>query len=183
LIDSPFICDGDRTTCGGVVVQASPTDDVGGRGIAYVTCRIACEYNCIIISGDPTFIIQGRSAAHFQGSQSSRGCQFVPQQRTSGLSRTSSSDGAESAAPTMAADFVLPIIPETKELLEQPTFVELRLVNQQQCRLGHEPFSLTASDGRVVNGTLDENGFARVDDMPCGDCVVEFTRLGVRYNV
>jgi uncharacterized Zn-binding protein involved in type VI secretion len=183
VIGSPFICFGDKTTCGGVVAQASPTDDVDGRGIAYVTCKIACGHNCIIISGDPTTIIQGQSAAHFQGSQSSRGCQFVPQQRTSGLAQSSSSEDAASAAPAVAADFVLPIIPETKELLERPAFVELRLVNQQQRPLGHEPFSLTASNGRVVTGTLDENGFAHIDDMPSGDCVVEFTRLGARYNV
>lgn len=165
-------------------MQASPFDDVNGRGIAYVKCKIACKYKCVIINGDSTTIIQGQPAAHFQGSQSSRGCRFLPKQYTSGVGRAPSHDEAaylEFAAGV--ADFVLPIIPETKELLSEAEFVEMRLITHTQQPLANEPFTLNAPDGSVFQGVLDERGFARVDGVPRGQCSVIFERLGIKYSV
>ncbi len=182
MIASPFICIGDKTTCGGVVMQASPFDFVETRGIAYVTCKIACKRKCVIVGGDPTTIIRGMAAAHFQASQSSSGCRFEPAQRTSGVS-SGQSAGATPSPAASAADFVIPIIPETKELLEELDFVELRLVNQDQQPLAGEAYSLTVPDGRVIKGNLDNGGQARIDDVPRGKCTVEFERLGITYAV
>jgi uncharacterized Zn-binding protein involved in type VI secretion len=182
MIDSPFIRFGDKTTCGGVVAQGNPTFDVHGIPVSFTTAKVACRKNCVIVGGDPTEIVDGHPIASFLLSTSSAGCKFVPSQRTTGDARGSSSGASGAGAAVGVADIVISIMEDMQELLDPPDFVELRLQNQRQEPIANEPFKLTASGGRVVEGTLDANGYARVDGVPRGDCVVEFERLGVSYT-
>ncbi len=63
----PFIVMGDRTSHGGTVVAASGTTDTHGKFIARVgdkvTCPIPGHGTTVIVSGDPTMIIDGQPAA------------------------------------------------------------------------------------------------------------------------
>ncbi len=63
-----FILLGDKTDHGGVVISASESSDVNGRGIARVGDKVTCPRKghggvTTIVSGDPTAIIDGRPAA------------------------------------------------------------------------------------------------------------------------
>jgi uncharacterized Zn-binding protein involved in type VI secretion len=63
----PFIVLGDSTDHGGQVVGASATTDALGKRIARVGDQVTCPKRdhgtTVIVSGDPTMIIDGQPAA------------------------------------------------------------------------------------------------------------------------
>lgn len=63
----PFIVFGDQTDHGGVVIEASVMTDTHGKGIARVGDQVTCPKRnhgtTVIVTGDPTMIIDGRAAA------------------------------------------------------------------------------------------------------------------------
>jgi uncharacterized Zn-binding protein involved in type VI secretion len=63
----PFIVLGDQTDHGGVVIEASVMTDTHGKGIARVGDQVTCPKRnhgtTVIVSGDPTMIIDGKPAA------------------------------------------------------------------------------------------------------------------------
>ncbi|MGC4061694.1 MAG: PAAR domain-containing protein [Aquabacterium sp.] len=63
----PFIVLGDSTDHGGQVVGASGTTDTQGKRIARVGDEVTCPKRdhgtTVIVSGDPTMIIDGKPAA------------------------------------------------------------------------------------------------------------------------
>jgi uncharacterized Zn-binding protein involved in type VI secretion len=63
----PFIVLGDQTDHGGVVIEASVMTDTHGKGIARVGDQVTCPKRnhgtTVIVSGDPTMIIDGKAAA------------------------------------------------------------------------------------------------------------------------
>ena len=63
----PFIVLGDRTDHGGTVVEASGVTETHGKRIARVGDQVTCPHpfhgTTVIVSGDPTTIIDGKPAA------------------------------------------------------------------------------------------------------------------------
>lgn len=63
----PFIVLGDQTDHGGVVIEASVMTDTHGKGIARVGDQVTCPKRnhgtTVIVTGDPTMIIDGKAAA------------------------------------------------------------------------------------------------------------------------
>lgn len=64
----PFIVLGDKTSHGGVVVEASAVTDTHGLRIARVGDKVTCPKKghggtTVIVSGDPTMVVDGQPAA------------------------------------------------------------------------------------------------------------------------
>jgi uncharacterized Zn-binding protein involved in type VI secretion len=63
----PFIVLGDQTDHGGVVIEVSQMSDTHGKGIARVGDKVTCPRpghgTTVIVTGDPTMIIDGQPAA------------------------------------------------------------------------------------------------------------------------
>lgn len=64
----PFIVVGDSTDHGGKVIQGAPATDTHGKTIARVGDQVTCPRKghggiTVIVSGDPTCIIDGSPAA------------------------------------------------------------------------------------------------------------------------
>jgi len=61
----PLIRLGDKTSHGGVVVEASALSDIGGIGIARVGDKVACPLHGahVIVTGDVSMLVDGRPAA------------------------------------------------------------------------------------------------------------------------
>ncbi len=79
-----FILLGDKTDHGGVVISASESSDVNGRGIARVGDQVTCPRKghggvTTIVSGDPTAIIDGRPAAR-HGDKTACGASLIASQ-------------------------------------------------------------------------------------------------------
>ncbi len=83
----PFIVLGDQTDHGGVVIQASGVTDTHGKGIARVGDKVTCPKKghggtTVIVSGDPTMIIDGQPAAR-HGDKTACGATLIAAQSVS----------------------------------------------------------------------------------------------------
>ncbi len=66
----------------------------------------------------------------------------------------------------------------TEEENEKKSWVEIELVDEENNPISGERYKITLPDGKTVaEGTLDENGFARVDGIDPGTCKITFPRL------
>ena len=65
--------------------------------------------------------------------------------------------------------------PQTKEEKEKKkSWIEIALVGEDKNPIPGEPYQITLPDGTVAQGTLDEKGLARVDDIDPGTCQITF---------
>jgi uncharacterized Zn-binding protein involved in type VI secretion len=82
----PFIVLGDQTDHGGVVIQASQMSDTHGKGIARVGDQVTCPKRghgtTVIVTGDPTMIIDGKPAAR-HGDKCACGATLISSQAVS----------------------------------------------------------------------------------------------------
>lgn len=79
-----FIVVGDKTDHGGVVIQGAPGTDTSGRQIARVGDQVTCPKKghgrtTVIVSGDPTCIIDGQPAAR-HGDKTACGATLIASQ-------------------------------------------------------------------------------------------------------
>ena len=82
----PFIVIGDKTDHGGVVIQGSAASDAAGKAIARVGDKVTCPQRghggtTVIVSGDPTCIIDGQAAAR-HGDKTACGATLLSSQPT-----------------------------------------------------------------------------------------------------
>ena len=56
-------------------------------------------------------------------------------------------------------------------------WIEIELVDENDQPISGERYEITTPDGSVASGTLDQNGFARVEGMDSGTCQVSFPNL------
>lgn len=58
---------------------------------------------------------------------------------------------------------------------KKPSWIEIKMVDEQGDPVTGEPYSITLPDGETVaSGTLDEKGFARIDGIDPGTCQITF---------
>jgi uncharacterized Zn-binding protein involved in type VI secretion len=98
----PFIVLGDQTDHGGVVIEASVMTDTHGKGIARVGDQVTCPKRnhgtTVIVTGDPTMIIDGKPAAR-HGDKCACGATLISSQfvSTVGDGETSNPQAASAA--------------------------------------------------------------------------------------
>jgi uncharacterized Zn-binding protein involved in type VI secretion len=82
-MSGPLIRLGDKTSHGGVVIQASSSSDVAGVGIARMGDKTVCPTHgsAPIISGDSAFIVDGKPAAR-AGDKTACGATLIAGQQT-----------------------------------------------------------------------------------------------------
>ncbi len=84
----PFILLGDKTDHGGVVISAAGNTITNGKGVACVGDRVTCPRSghggtTVIVTGDPTVIIDGRAAAR-HGDKTACGATLLSSQGVTG---------------------------------------------------------------------------------------------------
>ncbi len=57
------------------------------------------------------------------------------------------------------------------------SWIEIHLEDEDGNHVPNEEYKIVVPDGTEITGTLDENGFARVDGIDPGQCKVSFPRL------
>ncbi len=73
---------------------------------------------------------------------------------------------------------VAPHKPPTEEEAEQKnSWIEIELIDEEDAPVPGEKYEITLPDGSVAKGTLDQNGFARVDGIDPGTCQITFPDL------
>ncbi len=56
-------------------------------------------------------------------------------------------------------------------------WIEIRLVDEEDQPVANEAYRIELPDGTVREGTLDEDGRARVEGIPRGNCGITFPEL------
>ncbi len=68
--------------------------------------------------------------------------------------------------------------PQTEEEEEEKTaWIEIELVDEEDEPVPGEKYEITLPDGSVAKGTLDGDGFARIDGIDPGTCQITFPSL------
>jgi uncharacterized Zn-binding protein involved in type VI secretion len=83
MMAGPLIRLGDKTSHGGVVIEASPHSDIEGIGIARMGDKASCPIhgNSPIVTGDTTMIVDGKAAAR-HGDKTACGAVLIAGQQT-----------------------------------------------------------------------------------------------------
>lgn len=104
MASRPFIVVGDRTDHGGIVIEASVMTNTHGKGIARVGDQVTCPKRnhgtTVIVTGDPTMIIDGKAAAR-HGDKCACGATLISSQFVSTVG--DGGDGIQSAAAAQQA--------------------------------------------------------------------------------
>lgn len=159
--------------------SGSPFATVNDRSISCKGDKIACKHNCVIVEGSETETFFGVPMA-LHGSRTSNGCICI-----SG-NNNYHGDGKnveQIAAVPVAADAGMAYMPEIAQLLNEDHWVEFRLVDGKSDPIPNQPFELTDPAGKMMPGTLDANGYARVEPVKAGACTVHFPQLGCTMTV
>lgn len=104
----PLIVVGDKTSHGGVVIQGSAMSDAAGKMISRVGDKVTCPVRghgsvTIIVSGDPTLIVDGQPVAR-HGDTTACGATLISSQVVTYVDSGSNSSGsAASSAAAFAA--------------------------------------------------------------------------------
>lgn len=82
----PFIVLGDKTDHGGEVIEASGVSDTHGKRLARVGDKVTCPKKghgtTVIVTGDPTMIVDGKPAAR-HGDKTACGATLIAAQSVS----------------------------------------------------------------------------------------------------
>ena len=57
------------------------------------------------------------------------------------------------------------------------TWIEVQLVGEDDKPIPNERYAIALPGGKIVTGTLDSQGVARVENIPAGTCQVSFPDL------
>ena len=60
---------------------------------------------------------------------------------------------------------------------DKQEWIEIELLDENEQPVADEPFWIKLPDGNVQEGTLDENGYARLEGVESGTCVVKFPNI------
>ena len=84
-MSKPLIRLGDKTSHGGVVIEASGQTDIGNGKVARVGDKVSCPIKghgtCPIVTGDFTLIIDGQAVAR-AGDKTACGAVLIPTQQS-----------------------------------------------------------------------------------------------------
>ncbi len=159
----PFIVLGDRTDHGGVVVGASGTSETHGKRIARVGDQVTCPKKghggtTVIVTGDPTMIIDGQPAAR-HGDKCACGATLIASQSVSTTSDGGASNpaaaSAEQATKAAAAGFAAAPKPDVRITYDEMT--KLEVTGDMAMLVGLPWFAKTLS-GQTHSGRLDQSG-------------------------
>lgn len=168
----PFIVLGDQTDHGGVVIEASVMTDTHGKGIARVGDQVTCPKRnhgtTVIVTGDPTMIIDGKAAAR-HGDKCACGATLISSQFVStvgdggGSSSSAAHHDDDQDAPAQAAQ-----PPPPPEGFEPPVehdqhFLLLDEVTGDPLRGRKYKLSWL---GRSVEGTTGDDGLTQTVSAP-----------------
>jgi type VI secretion system secreted protein VgrG len=65
----------------------------------------------------------------------------------------------------------------TEEDLEEKSWIEIELVDEEDNPVPGEKYKVTLPNGKVAQGTLDQNGFAHIGGIDPGTCQISFPNL------
>lgn len=172
----PFIVIGDRTDHGGVVVGSTMTTDTHGKRLARVGDQVTCPKKghgtTVIVTGDPTMIVDGAPVAR-HGDKCACGATLISSQVVSRVGE--GGGGAGSPVHSGESSFATGTTNTANRLAQQASSFDQHFVltcSLTDMPLAHQPYRLCVG-GSVVEGVTDENG--KTGLIMTGDAAAEVT--------
>lgn len=146
---------GDKTSCGGTVMEGDSTFTVLGKEVALVGATISCRHGCQIIQGWPDFF-DNRRLVGFHGCQTTQGCRCL----STASGQWDFDDGTDITTPDT-------FVPENGEWLgvehhakHEEAFDEYFILADET---GGSParnrlYRITLESGDVIEGYTDKHG-------------------------
>jgi len=172
----PFIVIGDQTSHGGVVVGSTQTTDTHGKRLArlgdQVTCPKKGHGTTVIVTGDPTMIVDGAPVAR-HGDLCACGAVLISSQAVSrvgeGGGSSSASHASQPAAASSGAAAAQTAIDAINALFDHRFVLRCDLTDMP---LAKQPYRLRWRD-QVIEGVTDEKG--QTSAIPTGSSAAEVT--------
>jgi len=60
-------------------------------------------------------------------------------------------------------------------------WIEVELLDEQDRGVPREPYWIKLPDGSIREGKLNDQGWIRLDQIPCGECIVRFPRIDRQF--
>jgi uncharacterized Zn-binding protein involved in type VI secretion len=158
----PFICVGDKTSGGGVVVEGSPTNLIDGRPMARVGDKATCTRKnhphtvTIVTTSDPSIITDGKPQA-FHGDKLSCGCTLIASQF---MSNSDPQGGGDSAGGSAGVGNTVGAV-VTKAVTQDAASNDATYDEQTQLvapLVEGLPYFIETSDGRTFSGRAAAHG-------------------------
>lgn len=159
----PFIVLGDRTDHGGVVIGSTQTTDTFGQRLARVGDQVTCPKKghgtTVIVTGDPTMIVDGAPVAR-HGDKCACGATLISSQAVSGVIDLSSPAGTAWRTTVGPGKDTLHEVPTNAPLAKAPTHDLHFLVRDASTGspLSNIPYRITLEDGHAITGVTDHEG-------------------------
>ncbi|PJJ97615.1 hypothetical protein CO641_11785 [Lysobacteraceae bacterium NML91-0213] len=156
-MSKPIICVGDALDHGGSVVSGTPFTDLDGRAMARVGDHAVCGRHgpTSIVSGDSTLIVDGQAVAR-HGDKAACGAMLISSQAHAFVDEDTKSGTSGRGVHTS-------MLPEAAGASASTRFSRTFMIcNSASGRpLPWTPYRVTLADGRVIEGTTDEEGLTR----------------------
>lgn len=159
----PFIVVGDKTDHGGTVIQGSAVSDAAGKMIARVGDQVTCPKNghghtTVIVSGDPTFVMDGQPVAR-HGDKCACGATLLSSQVVSFTDEGSPAGAAGGSGNSAGPAGAIPSTTSTRFEYDE----QVELVTNTAYAVGLRYFIKTA-DGREFSGRVGaDHKLPRID--------------------
>lgn len=162
----PFIVLGDQTDHGGVVIEASVMTDTHGKGIARVGDQVTCPKRghgtTVIVSGDPTMIIDGKAAAR-HGDKCACGATLISSQFVSTVdegkgSNANAARGETSSRKTPARAFAKYAEAQTPEGFTEDDLEYFFVVERDDGKRVNLAYRIDVGGEKLHEGQIGHNG-------------------------
>jgi type VI secretion system secreted protein VgrG len=156
--------------------MAGITLKCGGSNVVIDPSGVTIKGALVTLDGGMVKIASGPGSAPTAGSAGSAVNPAVPE---AALEADTADPGKVSKAKASKAEqqrAEIPFKPSSFEQ-EEKSWVEIELMDEADNPVAGEKYKITLPDGRVKTGTLDQNGFARVEGIDPGNCEVTFPNL------
>lgn len=154
----PFIVVGDPTDHGGVVIGSTQTTDTFGKRLARVGDQVTCPKKghgtTVIVTGDPTMIVDGAPVAR-HGDKCACGATLISSQVVSGVGEGGGSSRADQASTRTSQEHAYG---NSRAEFDQ----RFQLMNLQGNVMRDVPYVITLESGRTLSGRTDASGMTEV---------------------
>lgn len=170
---------GDMHMCPMVTPGVPPIPHVGGPVLTSASPQVliegqpaACIGDMVLCVGPPDVIVSGAYTVLVAGKPLAR----VGDQTAHGgvISQGSASVFVGESAPAMASRTGKSVVLVSRD---HPSWIAIELLDATGDGVAGKSYRIGLPDGRVIEGTLDKLGKARIEGIPEGNCTITFPKI------
>ncbi len=161
---------GDKTACGGTVVEGDQSCTSHGRAYSFQGARIACRKSCVIVEGFPRSTLTNGRAQVIHGMTTSGGCPcYSSLNDIDGVGKESGEAAPETFKPGQDGEWIPVYAPLKHEDCDYDQYIILE--DQDGNPLDGIPYRLFDAQGAIVEGVTEADGKTKIVAGNYGDAL------------